>query len=363
MRVEVGQQQEPMSTSDLLGLRARLEAWERRAVGDPQTAHHRGLMARYLAGLRTLVETERHDPARAAMLAALALGPRDHGLPGGGDLGPLVQMAAERCGDVVELAIAWGCGWNRVVAPEHEWHGRWVGAVLALSSLAEGSINQSMRWLCRNVQGFTATLRRFGDAEVRERIRSDADEIAVELATGACRCGRPEHQLATWSPGVCRLPAFVATAVRGSAEASLRAGAFATSMLAPLVAEDHLVRVELVEFKVCHVCFRDQIRAAVRERRPIELSAVAQGLSDGGRCPICGTAYDHARTYRAGRKNWLIVPADSGGQYQAVRRYRCRDCGNLFATGRDRCPICDCEVRHPDRFANLWARLGNRDIG
>ncbi|HSR25945.1 MAG TPA: hypothetical protein VLW53_20500, partial [Candidatus Eisenbacteria bacterium] len=59
---------------------------------------------------------------------------------------------------------------------------------------------------------------------------------------------------------------------------------------------------------------------------------------------------------RLTRKNWLVVPAEWGGQYHPVHRHRCPGCGNLFGTERDRCPICGAQVRNRDRHTCLWVR-------
>ncbi len=353
-----------LDTGVLLELRARLEQWETYAGGDPLAAHHSGQMTQYLAELRTLAAGGPDQRSHAVMLAALALGPRGGGLPGAGDLAPLVLAAAEGDADAVELAIAWGCGWGREVSPEHGWHARWVAAILALSSLAGGSINQAARWLGEKVSGFAQAARAGGAVE----LQAYAPVIAMELAVGACRCGhggrgspagtcaRPEHRLAAWRPEVCSLRAFVATAVRGSALASLRTGAFATSMLSSFLLEDQLVRVDVAEFDVCHACNEDLIRTAVDEQRRIDVSSVVRGLHDIGRCPDCDLPADPNRTYRVGRKNWLIVPAQWGGQHHARHRYRCMGCGNLFSIGLRRCPICRWQVHHRDRLTSVWVR-------
>jgi hypothetical protein len=358
-----------MSTAVLLALRSELANWEANTFGDPIAAHHRGLLNRYLSGLRTLANSQ-DDRMRAALLVALALGPRTGALPGAGDLGALVDAATGSDADVVELGVAWGCGWHRLVTPDHDWHGRWVAAVLSLSCLVAGAINQTVRWLTGSVPDVAKALRAMGHAESRQRFTSYADGIALELATGACRCGhrsrlgraaadscgRSEHQLSSWRPGTCRLPAFVATGVRGSAQLPVRVGAFATSMLATLLLEDHLVRVDVAEFRVCHRCNPDVIKLA-RCRAHIDISSLRRGLYDLSSCPDCGGPPDESETYHVGRKNWLIVPAEWGGRYGATHRYRCTECGNLFPVGRCCCPICHRQVPHPDRISSVWVRL------
>lgn len=363
-----GRQPDPTQTFALLDLRRRLLEWEETAA-DPVSAYHGRALPAYLNGLQQLLARQ-VDRSGAGLLAALALGPRSGGLPGAGDIGGLVELAARSRADVLDLAVAWGCGWRRPIWPDHVWHSRWVVAVLALSAMIEGSINQAVRWLEANVPDFREALRADGAPGVDQRLESYAHTIAVELATAGCRCGhgrpalrspvagceQPDHQLAWWRPERCRLRAFVATAVRGSARPALAAGAFSTSMLSGLLRDDHLLRIDTAEFRVCHRCNGGLIRSAAERGRRIELSSLAGGLYDVGRCPSCESPPDPERTYRVARKNWLVVPAEWGGQYHPVHRHRCPGCGNLFGTERDRCPICGAQVRNRDRHTCVWVR-------
>jgi hypothetical protein len=354
-------------------LRDRLVAWESRAFGDPLDAYRDGVVGRYLEGMRKLLEEET-SRERAVLLVALALGPRRHGLPGAGDLGPLVRLAEESAVDVLDAGIAWGAGWGRPLWPEHEWHARWTAAVLALASLVRGSINRTVAWLGDTVTDLEDALRCGGERERYERLEGFTDAIALELATGRCQCGhggavgrspgavceRPEHRLQSWRPERCRLQAFIATAVRGSADLPVRSGAFGVSMLGALMETEHLLRVGVAEFNVCPDCNGPAIETAVRGRTWIRLSDLDHGLYDVAHCPTCGEP-GHDLTYRAARKNWMLVPADWGGTYHVVHRHRCLDCGNLFANGRDRCPLCGWRVRSRDRLTTVWVRLAARD--
>jgi hypothetical protein len=351
-------------TPGLLALRAELERWETTHYGDPLTAHHEGALGRYLVGLRAHVGM-REDRSLGVLMAALALGPRNGALPGAGDLGPLLRAAVETGADAVDLAVAWGCGWSRPVAAGHEWHGRWVAALLSLSWLVGGSINRTVRWLEDRVSGVQDATRGLGAGERAERFTSHAQHLAMELSSGACRCGhgdrgagpcgRSDHRLASWRPEDCHLQAFVSTAVRGSPSLPVRAGAFAVSMLANLLRDDHLVQVGVAEFHVCHVCNADLVREA-RRGRGFDLGDVTRGLHDVNGCPDCGTLADPVRTYQVARKNWLVVPSDWGGQYDAVRRHRCACCGGLFAASRDRCPVCHHPVPSGHRLTSVWVR-------
>jgi hypothetical protein len=104
-----------------------------------------------------------------------------------------------------------------------------------------------------------------------------------------------------------------------------------------------------------HVCNADLIVQAPL-RRGIDLSSVRRGLHDISRCPDCGTPPDRARTCHAARKNWLIVPTEWGGRYEAVRRRRCPGCGNLFPAGHERCPLCLCPAPAGRRLTSVWLR-------
>jgi hypothetical protein len=124
-----------------------------------------------------------------------------------------------------------------------------VAALLSLACLVHGSVNRTMRWLEAEVLAVREVMWGPGARDREERLRSYGQHLAMELAFGACRCGhgagdahgpcgRPDHQLTSWRPDVCQLPAFVATAVRGSPLTPPRTGAFAVSMLAEQLCQD-----------------------------------------------------------------------------------------------------------------------------
>jgi len=335
-------------------LRSRLSVWEKSACGDPLAAYHSGRLTRYLAGLRTLTRSE-PDRVSAALLVALALGPRTAFPHAPEDVASLVDVAMRMDVEALDLGIAWGCGWGRIVSPGHGWRGRWDAAMLALCSLAERSVDRTLRWLSGTVAGFAAALHAAGGSEHRYRLVGYAQQIAMELSLGPPEDRPPRHALVSWLPDDCRLAAFVATAVRGAARLPLRGGAFATSMLAALLREDQLLRVDAAEFSVCHVCNAELI-ARAPYHHGIELSNLRRGLHDLARCPDCGTSTDPARTYRLARKNWLLVPADWAGPYAAADRRRCPACGNLFPTGRERCPLCLHPPSNSRRHTFIWVR-------
>lgn len=337
----------------LHALQARLTAWEALAYGDALAAHHRGELTRYLTGLRELTSAE-PDRRSAALLALLAL---DHGIRGGrvvDTVVALLDVAATTDHDAVELAIAWGCGWGRAT-PGDGTRGTSVAALLALSGLARSSIERTLRWLADTVPGLGPVLHAGGVDEYRRRVVSYAHHVAVELSL-ALPAGRPaRHALGTWRPDACRLPAFVATAVRGTARLPVRAGAFASSLLSVLLREDHLLLVGPAEFGVCSRCHPEAVERSQQQGR-IDLGSVRHGLHDLARCPRCGAPADPAHTYRVARKHWLIVPADWGGSYEAADRRRCSGCGNLFPAARARCPLCRRPAPDGRRVTSIWVR-------
>jgi hypothetical protein len=358
----------PLDPTLIRALRTRLDAWEAGALGDPVRAHRRGLLTGYLAMLRALVDQE--ERVVAVLLAGLALGPRGAARVDARPLGTLLEIAVRTHADVIDLCIAWGCGWGHSARlPDEHRDRRSEAAVLALSALVEGSISRTLTWLEDNVSGVRAALGAWGPTERRHRVVIWAYLIAMELALGACRgghgvsvsgeCRRPEHALAGWVPRNCRLSAYVATAVRGHARLPLRAGAFAVSMLAVLLQDEQVVRVDTVEFCVCHSCSGDLPRVAI-DRRAVRLSDLARGLHDLSRCPDCGAPADPEHTYRLARKNWLVVPAAWGGPYEAACRRRCAGCGNLFPATQDRCPLCGQHTTTGGRLTSVWVRRSGR---
>jgi hypothetical protein len=359
-----------VDTAVLVAVRDRLAAWERVQFGDLADAYHRGLLGRYVAGLRALIDSE-PDRERGLLLAVLALGPRNRGLPGAADIEALVPMAAGTSVDMLGVAIAWGAGWGRQrVWPGHDWHGRWAGSVLVLAWMVRGSVGRTVDWLAGRVLDFRAAVGGRDGRERAELLDGWADLIALELATGCCRCGhggpaarapvggcgRPEHRLDTWRPDACRLHAFVATAVRGAASLHVRSGQFAVSMLAGILEAERRLLVGTAEHQLCHVCHREPIARAAGERQRVRLSELEADPYEVGSCPGCGGPPHPVRTYRVGRKNWMLVPEWWGGRYQTVHRLRCGSCGSLFAAERDRCPVCDRQASRRARPTLVWVR-------
>jgi hypothetical protein len=238
--------------------------------------------------------------------------------------------------------------------------------------------------------------------EPEPSLRLDADLIAFELADGRCQCGqhrrgcpnpdahnccRPEHDLASWDPTVCRLEAFVAQAVRGSAVAGIRSGALTSGMLYPLLHEAFGLRVDSAEFKLCRRCYpevMDEIQREDRETQDPDASPITGSEKQGSRapqttgllkfegpmCPAldrddaanqCRTPALRQHTYYFARKNWALIPLDFGGSYEMVPRWKCWRCENLLISKKDPCPIChegEPELRPQARPTNVWVRVG-----
>ncbi|HSR25504.1 MAG TPA: hypothetical protein VLW53_18260, partial [Candidatus Eisenbacteria bacterium] len=108
-----GRQPDPTQAFALPDLRRRLLEWEETAA-DPVAAYHGRALPAYLNALQQLLARQ-VERSGAALLAALAVGPRSGGLPGAGDIGGLVELACRSRADALDLAVAWGCGWRRPI--------------------------------------------------------------------------------------------------------------------------------------------------------------------------------------------------------------------------------------------------------
>lgn len=306
-------------------------------------------------------------------IAVLAFGPQGVGDAPAEHWRALLDVVGQSCPSrapdveaVIEVVIAWGCGWGRAPSQAgNKWDQRWIGAVLVLIRMVEAA----SRW---------AVLRLLMRQTSSETIRSWAELIAVELMKDRCQCGqhvkackekkqhlccRPEHKLSSWDPGVARLRAFLAQAVRGSAKSSLQAGAFSVSMLYPVLQQDYGLRVATAEFKICHNCHADLIADAVRNGREPEIGKLEEGLYEGHICPKCGQparapANGLPLAYHRARTNWLIIPYDNEGPYMPVQRKRCPRCENLYEPGLAACPYAPAlhEARHALRLSIIWVR-------
>ena len=248
-----------------------------------------------------------------------------------------------------EIVTAWGCGWGRNIDPcAGPWEKTWPLAMLALRSIVEASVRQTVGMIQKRVNEM--------DIIGRDDIRLYADMIALELAKSRCACGshlksckqkddhaccRPAHRLATWKPAERTLRSFVAEAVRGLADDEFRSGAYALSMLYPLLRDDTRLIVGSVEFKVCHVC-----------DEKYEGSVCAN--------PACRAPDDLHRTRHEARKNWLLIPYDmfdGRGHYVLVERWRCSACACLYPLELPHCPLShgvQLSPGHGSRTTSVW---------
>ena len=262
----------------------------------------------------------------------------------------------EQC---LQRVTAVGCGWKRPIDPSSSpWERRWYGAIIALRKRIEDSIQQTMK-LLQSVFIRERSLLHLSRAQKR----SYAGLMVLELiqarcscdshkkgCQGKCDCCRDEHLLANWEPDVCSLQAFIAQAVRGTAEDRLRSGAFASSMLYPRLQEDVGITLGNVEFKVCAVCYEEEIATAVKEEKELKIKDLK--LFEANKCPDCDTPADPNSTYYKARKNWFLLPYDMGGAYELVKRWRCTGDKNLFHITRSHCPLCNKE--RSQRSTAVW---------
>lgn len=284
-----------------------------------------------------LVQAPRHEdpPEQASVDALLAVAARE-----------VYSPTASQC---LEIVIAWGCGWEREIdLHATAWDRTWPLAVVALRSMVEASVRQTIGM----IQGRIDDLERVG----RDEIRLYADLIALELAKSHCTCGshlksckdkaghpccRLPHKLIHWKPAERSLRSFVAEAVRGLADDKFRAGAYAVSMLYPLLRDDTRLVVGVAEFRVCHVCGEKY---------------------EGSHCavPTCRAPDDLHRTRHEPRKNWLLIPYDlfdGRGAYVLVERWRCSACASLYPLGRVHCPLshgAQPVPSHGTRTTSVW---------
>jgi hypothetical protein len=305
------------------------------------------------------------DPRERAMAALVAVGP-------GGTPPPAVweqlEALVEKYGpgapdrprggeNPVDLTIAFGCGWGRIVEPGATgWAGRFANAVLAMSAIVRASVSATNELLRNQLPQFALT-------------SDDLDELPSYFALsllGGCdcvhhrrgcggACGREccfgDHDLATWDPATCHLRPFVDQAVRGTAAEQILGGAFADSMLYRQLEREGRILRRRVEFRRCPGCGQ---------------------LYDTAMCPTPGCDPPPGQVpRRVARPNWLILPEHEGGRYREVVRWVCgdRDCASLYPirfrrTDRivdDPCPVCGWEPgAKPAATVTVWVRLTGR---
>lgn len=100
------------------------------------------------------------------LVAAICLlGPDAAGIPPSATRHHLIEIArrlepgeTKRLERVMELAIAFGCGWHRQVRPDGgAWEQRWPDAVRALSRALEPAVTQARLWLAQHVVQYPQT--------------------------------------------------------------------------------------------------------------------------------------------------------------------------------------------------------------
>ncbi len=291
--------------------------------------------------------------AAVAFLAPLSSGP----IPT--EIVAVVQQAVERTAPrdeaPVNVAVAVGAGWGRVIDPGRrcQWQGVWDHALSALADDFARSLHFSVAMLSRLVP--TVQL----DAT---EIRSLADMFAMEFALG-CRCGRhrrvcddpsghrccvSQHRLDCWDPSVAHLSAYIDQAVRGLAGNTIKGAAFADGMLYGELKRAGRVRRAFVEAFECPMC-------AHRADRPTCGSPGCPGPQPG------------IRWRRIALPNRLVSSVDVGGDHRPERRYLCGaiDCDEIYPIfdGPD-CPRCHWSpaTGHP-ATRQVWVRANQRGPG
>jgi hypothetical protein len=255
----------------------------------------------------------------------------------------------------LDTVIGYGCGWHRDISSGADaWGHEWSNAVLELNSMVTRAVRATIEQLARRSDLIDFNM-------LMSQSSLHASLVTLELVHRDCQCGNhqkscrqaktdddpnrckrkcclQDHVLDTWDPINRWLPAFIAQVVRGSATDELQTGAFVKSALYSRVLEDVGLRVGLVEFKICHICYDKYLRQTLPKKPTIE--GVKQfskqhgfaklGLFEGARCPVCREPANRKYTYYITRKNWLLIPYTEKGPYELVQRLSCRSCGNLY---------------------------------
>jgi len=281
------------------------------------------------------------ETSRALAVFAVALAP-----PGtrSEQISDIVRaLASVKCvgsRESLDLAIAWGCGWHRNIAPHSTGaEGRWPLAVFAVAALAESALTHTWRQFAAGVPGFMPLS--------QPDLRKLADRLALQLITGTCECGRhvrpcaggsacrccrPAHRLANWRPELFSLAPFVAQAVRGWAVARRPPpSAYEVSMMYPLTQFMGLETGCILERK-CRQC--GVLRTSPRP------------------CVECGQLSSEEQDWHGKRCHQYVLPVESDGNHVLEHRWRCQACDNLFL---DEFPVCPrCQGRRAKRTTAVW---------
>jgi hypothetical protein len=161
----------------------------------------------------------------------------------------------ERLERIVQLALAYGCGWGRTEECRSgvaRWDGRWPGAVQDLVEAASHLVLQTVKILVDTVRNFPPIWQ-----QDRTQIQEDAEAIVAEFigrkpeSTGA-RYKR--YQLIQeWDPTTGNLYGFLKRAIRGGGNqhGRLQPNWFRTGLLFTVLKEREQINIGNVAFQKC----------------------------------------------------------------------------------------------------------------
>jgi len=247
----------------------------------------------------------------------------------------LPRKKSERLKWIVQLALAYGCGWGRVTpGRDEEWDGSWVSAIQEVVQIAYAFIRKAYATLAMDIRDFNAV----GWLEdTRQALKSEAVLITMRFVNRLPMDGDPEYRkyqsIRFWLPNLGNLYGWIKGAVFGSPKGNTAAGYFRNGLLFESFRERgaepglDVVDVGNVARQIC--CHPDEDKEY-----------------EGGRCARCQSrCLIVADVY-------LFVP----GIYLPKRFWRCpeSDPPHFFDLDLARCPHCG--ARRGNKATSLFVR-------
>lgn len=229
--------------------------------------------------------------------------------------------AEKRCCMIVQLGLAYGCGWKRTArSGQRRWDELWAGAVQEMVNLTHMFLTKAYRLLAANVRGFPEIPRGLDSWEV---VKSDALYIAMLFSKRPVGPDAPLYHkfqsIVFWNPHLGNLYGWLKGAVFGSQSGSTAAGKFRGGLLFDVLRErGHEIGIETVD--VGKVAFQ-----SCRKHGP-------EKEYEGGCCEVCGSR--SIITFDV----FLVVP----GVYLPKYFWRCPDSvpAHYFDYAISSCPVC-----------------------
>ena len=180
---------------------------------------------------------------------------------------------------IADVAIAIGCGWKTEVSDKWPllWSTDWDIAKVVFTDKVASSVRSSLKQVHEIVEyslTFETWLTKFfKDVGIDYYVSKDWEGFTIIMAGqmiyAKCDCGKhlktcpkacvskccqPRHNLINWDPNVCKLPAFIMQAVKGSAD-DLKStiNELSSSMLYPTLIHGRLAIIDKL-YKICHCC-------------------------------------------------------------------------------------------------------------